>query len=448
MYKIWVVAVREYRAMVATRAFLVSLVMMPVLMLGSVAAMELLKNAGAVEERKIAVLDPGNLVFPRLKELAEAENRLVRARSESEEAAGKESRGDLPQMAAGELLLLEAMETPVAETDREQLLVSLSEQIRTGKLYAVLELIYDPKTGPQTARFYAQDSSISSSRSWLQQKINEMVKNDRLVKAEIDPELVRVASEPVQLRSMGLLDRDSSGQVIPAKEESELLKIFLPFGAMMLMFMAIFMSSQPMLESVLEEKSQRIAEVLLGSVSTFQLMIGKLLGTVGGSLTVFCIYLAGVMVVAQKSPTLLDGLPAQIVPWFVAFQVLGVLFYAAIFMAVGASVSQIKEAQSMLMPVWLLMMIPIFVWMLILRSPNGSLARGLSFFPPSTPTAIVMRLATGVSVPLWELILGLVLLAAATVLTVFFAGRIFRAGILWQGKTPRFSELLRWAWAG
>lgn len=447
MYKVFVVAVREYRAMVATRAFLVSLIMMPILMLGSFAAMNLLKNAGALEDRKIAVLDPGNGFFPQLAALAEARNAEVRRAHSAPEKNRDENEG-LPQVAAGEILILQQQDLGAAQTVDDSLRVDLSGRVRAGELYAVLEFVPTGENGEiAEARFYSQDSTLSDSREWLDSRINEIIKNRKLEQAQIDPRVVALASRPVPVRPMGLLTRTASGEVIPAREDQGMLKIFLPFGAMMLMFMAIFMSSQPMLESVLEEKSQRIAEVLLGSVSTFQLMAGKLLGTIGGSLTVFSIYLAGVLVVAERAP-ILDSLPLQIVPWFVAFQILGVLFFAAIFMAVGASVNQIKEAQSMLMPVWMMMMLPIFVWLLILRSPNGTLARWLSLFPPATPTTMVMRLATGVSIPLWELLLGLILLMAATVVTVFFAGRIFRAGILWQGKTPRFGELLRWAWSG
>jgi len=447
MYKVITIAIREYRAMVATKAFLISLIMMPVLMLGSLWAVELLKSAGAIEDRKIAVLDPGKLYIDDL--LAAASARNDQTRSLTEKKDGDEDQG-LPQMASGEILIFDLV--PLEESRRitDQMRADLSEQVRKGDLYAFVEMPASEdsaKRQPEDILFYGQDSSLSGTRSWLEQTLNEIIKVRRLLQANIDPVVVAEASQRIPVRAMGLLKRDASGNVIPAREENEMLKIFLPFGAMMFMFMVIFMSSQPMLESVLEEKSQRIAEVLLGSASPFQLMLGKLLGTVGGSMTVFCIYLAGVMVIAQRVPFLND-VPLSLIPWFIAFQILGVLFYAAIFMAVGASVNQLKEAQSMLMPVWMMMMCPMFVWLLILRSPNGGLAVGMSLFPPATPTTMVMRLATGVTVPVWQLALGMVLLAVATLAAVLLAGRIFRAGILWQGKTPKFSEIVRWAISG
>ena len=215
----------------------------------------------------------------------------------------------------------------------------------------------------------------------------------------------------------------------------------------MLMFMVIFMASQPMLESVLEEKSQRIAEVLLGSANPFQLMCGKLIGTVGGSITVFLIYMSGLYFVAQNRGWM-DFVPFHLMPWFVVFQILGVLFYAAIFMAVGASVSQLKEAQSMLLPVWMLLMAPLFIWIFLVQDPTGSVATWFSLFPPATPTTMMLRLATGQTIPIWQPLVGIVLTTLSTLAIVIVAGRIFRVGILWQGKTPKLSEILRWGLSG
>ena len=122
-------------------------------------------------------------------------------------------------------------------------------------------------------------------------------------------------------------------------------------------------------------------------------MSGKLLGTVGGSLTVFGIYLVGAYsFAAYKGWT--DQIPFHLAPWFVIFQIMGVLFYAAIFLAIGASVSQLKEAQSMLLPVWMLMMCPMFVWIFIVRDPLGPMATYFSLFPPATPLFTEFTMST------------------------------------------------------
>ena len=145
---------------------------------------------------------------------------------------------------------------------------------------------------------------------------------------------------------------------------------------------------------------------------------------------------------------LTDVIPVELIPWFLVFQVAGVFFYASIFLAVGASVSQLKEAQSMLLPVWMLLMFPLFIWFVIVQDPLSQFSVLISLFPPATPTTMMLRMATGQEFPIWQPILGLFLTTITTLLIVVLAGRIFRVGILWQGKTPKLSELLKWAVVG
>lgn len=452
MKKVWVIAAREYRTMVATKTFLISLIMMPLLMMGSMVLMTLLKDIGEVKHRKILVADASEKLLPSLLERAAAHNQRIEAQTAAAQNRS-EAAADSPfDSANGELYYLEAA-SPNQLDDQQRL--ALSDRIRAEEIYAFVEIpsqiLDDPSSLPTTAdvrvKFYSLDSSIASARQWLAQVINDLVRERRLQSKGIDFQIVQIASQPVAVVNMGLVDRAADGQVAQAQEKQGMTDIFLPLIVMMFMFMVIFMSSQPMLESVIEEKSQRIAEVLLGSANPFQLMAGKLLGTVGGSLTIFAIYMIGGWFVAQDRGWL-DQFPFHLVPWFIAFQVLGVLFYAAIFLAVGASVSQLKEAQSLLLPVWMVLMLPLFVWLLIVRDPNGPLAFGLTFFPPSTSTTIILRLATGQTIPLWEILVGLVLMIVATTIVVALAGRIFRVGILWQGKVPKLSELARWAFFG
>ncbi|MEC9093087.1 MAG: ABC transporter permease, partial [Planctomycetota bacterium] len=96
-------------------------------------------------------------------------------------------------------------------------------------------------------------------------------------------------------------------------------------------------------------------------------------------------------------------------------------------------------------PIWMLMMSPMMVWFIIIRDPNGTIATGMSLFPPATPTTLMLRMATGQTVPLWQILIGLLLMVLSTLLVVHVASRIFRVGILWQGKTPSLKEMLKWA---
>ena len=434
--------------MVGTRGFLISIIMMPVLMLGSLFAMELMKQVSETKNRKIAVIDHSGFLFKELQAAANKRNRLVDQALLSAETT--DSPPEIPGVIPERFLLEKVEMAPITDDVR----ISLSDRVLGQQLYAFVEIPADVMdtglTSDNKVMFFSQDSNLSLARNWFADTLSEMVRQRREQESGIPAEMllrIKETGQRVPIVGQGLITRNQQGEVETAAEKEILEAVFLPLGIMMLMFMVIFMASQPMLESVLEEKSQRIAEVLLGSASPFQLMMGKLIGTVGGSLTIFAIYLAGGYgLAAYRGWTAI--VPLELVPWFLVFQVAGVFFYASIFLAVGASVSQLKEAQSMLLPVWVLLMLPLFIWFVIVQDPLSRLSVLISLFPPATPTTMLLRLATGQQIPTWQPVLGLILTTLTTLLIVVLAGRIFRVGILWQGKTPKLGELIKWAIVG
>ena len=448
MKKILTIAAREYRAMVGTRGFLISVIMMPVLMLGSLFAMELMKQVSETKDRRIAVIDHSGFLFGELESAAKKRNQLVDQAANSINPI--DSKPEIPGVIPERFLLEKIDITPITDDVR----ISLSERVLQQNLYAFIEIPSDilatGMASDNKVMFYSQDSSLSLARKWVADTLSNTVRKQREIDSGISADILRQIKETgqrVPVIGQGLITRNPQGQIETAAEKEIMEAVFLPLGIMMLMFMVIFMASQPMLESVLEEKSQRIAEVLLGSANPFQVMMGKLIGTVGGSLTIFAIYLiGGYSLAAYRGWT--DIVPLGLIPWFLLFQVAGVFFYASIFLAVGASVSQLKEAQSMLLPVWMMLMLPLFIWFVIVQDPLSQLSVLISLFPPATPTTMMLRMATGQAIPLWQPILGLVLTTLTTLMMVVLAGRIFRVGILWQGKTPKLGELLKWAVVG
>lgn len=433
MGKILVIAAREYRAIVGTKAFLIAITMMPILMGGGIAAQILLRHRLGPSERKIMVLDSTGRIFDKLTEAAQRRN--------------KEILDNVKQIGPRYVL-----QTSPAAMVTQEMRYELSEQARKGEIDAFVEIPAEidklPSGNEQPkVSFYAENAAVSDELRWFQGTINDIVRTYRLEQAKIDPDLVARATSWLNIEPLGLVERSKTGQFSKPRESNLEETIFLPFGMMMLMFMVVFLAAQPMMESVLEEKSQRIAEVLLGSANAFQLMIGKLIGGVGGSLTVVATYAVGGGALAWYY-NVLHMVPLRIVPWFIVYQVLAVLLFGSIFMAVGAAVNQLKEAQSMLMPIWLLMMFPIFVWLQVVRDPMGNFATWISFVPPATSLMMVLRMGSTASVPLWQPALGIVVMLAATLFCVFAAARVFRIGILAQGKSPKMSELIRWAIRG
>ncbi|MGB4711642.1 MAG: ABC transporter permease [Fuerstiella sp.] len=470
MKKILTIARREYQAMVATKAFVIGLAMMPVLMLGGMYVPGLLKGMQSSEERKIAVVDFSGQLFAPLSAAAGMKNAMTQAaidrdaNGEETEAASEEEKDRKAKQSLGlddiNTYVLELV-LPAEFNDEKRL--ELSDRIRKGDIHGFVEIpadILESKPvdlksldmtkvdakeliGLPDVIYCSQDSAISDVKSWLQGTLTQLVRAERLKASGVDEMILLELERRANVQATGLYEKADDGTVIPERKPDELTSIFLPMGIMMLMFMIVMMSAQPMLESVLEEKSLRISEVLLGSANARQLMIGKLIGNVCGSLTVFGLYAGGALAVASAQGYL-DIIPLHVIPFFIIYQVLAVLLFSSIFMAIGASVSQLREAQSLLLPVWMVMMFPLMVWIMVVREPNGTLATTLSFFPPSTPLMMTLRLATGAIIPVWQIVCSILLLVFGTFVGITAASRIYRVAILYQGKTPKFSDMLSW----
>jgi ABC-type Na+ efflux pump permease subunit len=483
MYKLFVIAHREYVAMVGTKAFLFTLVMMPILMFGSIVAMPLINSVSGSKTLKIVVADGTAQLFETIDKAATQRNESLKMLSkkdtegEDKKLSGRDSKDSFMNQEADIWLFTEA---PNELTDEQRL--EYSRQIRNGDLYALVEipksLWDDPSklgvddaventglenTGPERTgntpivapkivapkivapKFYSQDALISGTRSWLGFFISQKMRELRIRQfglTSITPEVFSQIDAKVELTPNMPIQASDIGKSKDQSPMDSLFAMFLPFGVMMLMFMVILMAAQPMLESAMEEKSLRISEVLLGSVTPSQLMGGKLIGNVAGSLVIFVLYGSGGLFLLN-SQGLSDKIPASVLPWFLLFQLLGVLFFSSIFLTVGASVNELKEAQTMLLPVWMVLMAPMMVWFVAVRDPNGVVATTLSFFPPSCPMMMVLRLASGTTVPFWQPPLAAIIMLVSTFLIVRTAGRIYRAGLLRNEGARSITQLLR-----
>ena len=229
-------------------------------------------------------------------------------------------------------------------------------------------------------------------------------------------------------------------------EESDQTEVFArmiaPSVLFSLMFFGVIMTGPQLLQSTIEEKQQRIAEVLLGSVSPFELMAGKLTGTVAVGLSVMAVYIGfgyGGLVhlgYAQLFPL------TQVV-LFLANLVVAMVMYGAIFLMVGAAANEIKDAQGMMTPVLLVLFVPVMMMQPIMGEPDGMLALATSMFPLSAPMIMPFRMSMA-TVPTWQIAVSLLGLVVATAGIIWAAGRVFRIGILARGEVPSLRELLGW----
>ncbi len=250
-----------------------------------------------------------------------------------------------------------------------------------------------------------------------------------------------------RLRDLMHADRVRASRISPEGEvaqESTELRVLVPMGFMMLLWIAVFTSANSLLTTTIEEKSSRVMEVLLSAVSPMELLAGKLLGQAAVSLVMLAMYgVAGLSTLGAFA--MMDVVPLSHLAWFLVWFPVAYFMVAAIMGAIGSAVSDLREAQSLVGPAMVLLMVPLVLWLPIVENPNGTLAVVFSFIPPASPFVNILRLtAASEPVPLWQSVSAVAVAVACVVGMVWAGARVFRVGVLMQGKTPTPRELLRW----
>jgi ABC-2 type transport system permease protein len=281
--------------------------------------------------------------------------------------------------------------------------------------------------------FWSRDINDLDLQHTVRGAVTQAMQQARLRAAGLAPELVAQfsAATPVVL---SFSPRAAKGQV----SMKDRLPSLLGLGMAFVLFFAIFTGAGILLNSVIEEKSSRILEVLLSSATVPELLGGKILGVAGVSAFIIAGWGAmGLLALQRAAPGMVAEVGAALmthglVIWFAFFFVLGYLMYASVFAAIGAFCETVREAQTLLGPIMILISIPIMFLTLALEHPDAPLIVALSWIPPFTPFLMTARLASGP--PLWQVLGALILMAATTTTVVWLCARAFRAGALSTGK--------------
>jgi ABC-2 type transport system permease protein len=449
MHKIVTIAKRDYIATVRTKAFVFGLVIAPMLFGGGSIAMSLFKGQPDLTDRHVAIVDHTGVVAGALVSAAREKN--------GRELFGKKTHQQVAPRYVFEVI------APAANS-KDQLL-ALSDRVRRKQLVAFLEIGKDAlrppkptgdsdeetseKTDPDASvSYYTNAGGIDEMRNWLNGPINDGVRLARLAQLGIDVDRHKGLTASVPIEGLSLVERDEkTGAVHEARKRSELEGFFVPFAVAMVLAMIVMVGSAPMLQNVTQDKSQRIVETLLGAATPFELMTGKVLGSVGVSFTSSVLYvLAGTFAVNALGVAGL--LPLSIIPWFYVYLLADVVMLCSFAAALGACCSTPQDAQNLAIVLLMPCLVPMFMLVTVLRQSNGMLATVMSLVPPFTPILMLLRQAMPTGVPAWQPWVGLLGVLVFAAATVWAASRIFRVAILMQGKPPRLAEMVRWAMKG
>ncbi|HJR59772.1 MAG TPA: ABC transporter permease [Vicinamibacterales bacterium] len=428
MHKMLIVASSEFGTLVRSKAFVLTLILMPVIMGVATLLMRTAKDARDTTDRRFAYVDHSGIAGPVLQAGAEARNATA---------------------AANGVARFQPVEISAAGKSADELRIELSDRVRSQEFFAFVEIprdIADPDS-TNAIRYYSDHPSYGALPDWIRSTVTRAAFAERFRAASVDPSVVARLTRPVASSNLGLFEREASGAIKAGEEVDEFRAVGVPAVMMVLMFIVIMASSPQLLNSVIEEKLSRISEVLIGSVTPFELMMGKLLGCVAVSLLLAMVYIAGGLMMA-RTYGYADALTPAMTAWFLLFLLMAVLIFGSIFIAVGAACNDLKDSQNMMTPVMLFMMVPVFTWVAVLRAPDSTLSLALSLFPTTAPFLMLLRIALQPGPPLWQVLLSVGLTALATVAAVWAAGRIFRTGILMQGKSASLAEMVRWVKAG
>lgn len=473
------VAWREFTSTAMTKGFVFGAVIFPVLMFGIIVTVSLFTREGPPAVRgEIAIIDrtPGAAVAPSIVEQLKPERLSPRlmgvdwaragtrteappkppegAASASAPASGLPA--GIPTDPAAAKAALDAMNSmidqmprletkalpPEADIDAERQPLWASEGSSGGRLALVV-------IAPDALQPAGQRKPGPAYEVFVRPKLDERVRGQAIEPvirdAIIDARIRASGQDPAAVR--GLMERPAgiaqAWTPTGPQRTAGAAQFIIPYAFMMLLWIAVMTGGQYLLTSTIEEKSNRIMEVLLSAVSPMQLMLGKILGQMAVGLLILVVYVGlaagGLLIMRPEALPPLGNIGLLLCYFFIAYFTL-----AALMAAIGSAVTELHEAQSLMGPVMLTLMVPLIASPSIISQPNGTFATVASFIPPLSPFVMVLRLPTAEGVPTWQIAATLAIGLASVALFAWAAAKIFRIGVLMYGKPPNLATLIKW----
>jgi ABC-2 type transport system permease protein len=430
MSKTGLIISREYFTRVRKKSFLLTTILVPLVIVAFYAAIIMITVKGGTDETKLAIIDEAGLFSDSLL---------------------KQQKTLLPILINNET---EASFTPKYKTQGYE------------------AFLYVPATNLDSVKQLSvhSNSSLSLANSFAIEKlVNKAIENKRLASKGIDPSVYKSITANVKIENT--IDSKEG-----SKKGSAGIAYAVSFLCGILIYMMMIIYGTQVMRGVMEEKTNRIAEVIVSSVKPFQLMLGKIIGIGAVGLTQFAIWIILMGILTSIIPLLVPDLSAQvsaaaatgseaakdmnmlatvtvglsalpiakILLLFMFYFLAGYLTYASLFAAIGSVVSDDQqEAQQLVFPVLMPIIVGFVIMTQSINNPHSNMAVFGSLFPLTSPIVMMGRITY--DIPIWQLIVSMLLLVGSFLFFTWITGKIYRTGILMYGKKPSWKEMLKWA---
>lgn len=438
MRKTLTVAWREFRHTAMTKAFLFGAIIMPILMMGLfiVVIPLMMESNNTPLQGKIAVIGSSDVI-------QELQEQLTIGDTQIQNIADQ-----LPDMITNDPIANAVLNNASGKTTdveiipaKEKTVEELKELVQEGELagFIVIPESLLVSTDSEDRLEVFIPSSFSPNHTDILGSASS--------RAVVDVRLERVGHIPKEIRALTRRPRSFATRISDdgvEAEDNEVARKIIPMAFMMLLWIATFTSGNYLLTTTIEEKANKVMEVLLSAISPMQLLAGKILGQAGVSAVILCMYgsaaIAGLIAFAM-----MDLVPMLHLALFGVYFIIAYFMIATIMAAVGSAVTELRDAQSLMGPIMLILIIPMALWPVLAEHPNGMIATITSFTPPLLPFVMILRVTASTEpVALWQIVLSIVVGFASVIAMVWMCARIFRIGVLMQGKPPNVLQLVRW----
>lgn len=433
MSKFWVILKREYVQVVKKKSFIIGIILTPILMGGFTLIPALLVRTKASTAEKLAVIDQSGLNIG--------------------QRFGKSlERYKLDDSITNYYKINNIFEV---EKDNDIRFNEINDSL--SQLIINKEIKYFLVIKPEahlidTNIFLVTNSDNFVTLNRFERRLSDVLSSIRLDMSEINLEVDSILN---LTKRIDLKTKDAKGESIPF-----MIKYFSAIIFVGIMFGMIFGYGQLVMRSVIEEKNSRIMEVLISSVTPFQLMLGKVMGLGAATFTQIAVWvILGAGIYSMKGAFEIDPsidriiFNPVIIIFFILYMISGYILFSTLFALIGSIVNTEKEAQSFIFPITMVMILPFMIGMYIIQEPNSTLSVTLSLIPFLTPNIMIMRiifiaptlteysLASGI---IGEAILGFILIVISIIGMIWLTSKIFRIGILMYGKRPTLPEIIKW----